>query len=87
MLITTSTGKEHQVLDRLRLLPGTSDVYQLFGQFDYIVRVETKDYDELCDRVLGNIRTIPGITGTRTLICARFKRSRRKERGIKKNNR
>jgi len=74
VLITTSTGKEHQVLERLRQLSGTSDVYQLFGQFDYIVRVETQDYDELCDRVLGNIRTIPGITGTRTLICARFKR-------------
>ena len=39
-----------------------------------IVRMETKDYDVLCDDVLGKIRTIQGVTGTRTMICARFKR-------------
>jgi len=49
-------------------------VHQLFGQFDMIVRMETKDYDVLCDEVLGKIRTIPGVTGSRTLICASFKR-------------
>jgi len=50
-------------------------VHQLFGQFDMIVRMETKDYDVLCDEVLSKIRTIPGVTGTRTLICARFKKA------------
>ena len=74
VLITTATGKEGFVLEQLHRIPGMSDVYQLFGQFDMIVRIETKDYDELCDEVLGKIRTIQGVTSTRTLICARFKR-------------
>ncbi|MCU0853231.1 MAG: Lrp/AsnC ligand binding domain-containing protein [Thermoplasmata archaeon] len=74
VLITTATGKEGFVLEQLRRIPGMSDVYQLFGQFDMIVRMETKDYDELCEEVLGKIRTIAGVTSTRTLICARFKR-------------
>jgi DNA-binding Lrp family transcriptional regulator len=74
VLITTATGKEHSVLEQLRTIPGLSEVHQLFGQFDYIVRMETKDYDVLCDEVIGKIRTIPGVTSTRTLICARFKR-------------
>jgi DNA-binding Lrp family transcriptional regulator len=62
------------VLDNLRKIQGLSEVHQLFGQFDMIVRMETKDYDVLCDEVLGKIRTIPGVTGSRTLICASFKR-------------
>lgn len=74
VLITTATGKENFVLEQLRQLPGLSEVHQLFGQFDLIVRVETKDYDTLCDMVLGKFRTIPGVTGSRTLITARFNR-------------
>lgn len=74
MLITTATGKENYVLEQMRQLPGLSEVHQLFGQFDLIVRVETKDYDTLCDMVLGKFRTIPGVTSSRTLITARFKR-------------
>ncbi|HJX04429.1 MAG TPA: Lrp/AsnC ligand binding domain-containing protein [Thermoplasmata archaeon] len=75
VLITTATGKENLVLDNLRKIQGLSEVHQLFGQFDMIVRIETKDYDLLCDEVLGKIRTIPGVTSTRTLICATFKRT------------
>jgi DNA-binding Lrp family transcriptional regulator len=74
VLITTATGKENFVLEQMRKLPGLSEVHQLFGQFDLIVRVETKDYDTLCDMVLGKFRTIPGVTGSRTLITARFNR-------------
>ncbi|MGQ9588527.1 MAG: Lrp/AsnC ligand binding domain-containing protein [Thermoplasmata archaeon] len=74
MLITTATGKEHRVLEEMQKLPGLSEVHQLFGQFDMLARMETNDYDVLCDIVLGKIRTIPGVTGTRTLICADFKR-------------
>jgi DNA-binding Lrp family transcriptional regulator len=74
VLITTATGKEGYVLEQMRKLPGLSEVHQLFGQFDLIARMETKDYDVLCDEVLGKVRTIPGVTGSRTLICARFKR-------------
>jgi DNA-binding Lrp family transcriptional regulator len=75
VLITTATGKEGAVLEQLQKIHGLSEVHQLFGQFDMIVRMETKDYDILCDEVLGKIRTIPGVTSSRTLICASFKRS------------
>jgi DNA-binding Lrp family transcriptional regulator len=74
VLITTATGKEGYVLEQMRKLPGLSEVHQLFGQFDLIARMETKDYDVLCDEVLGRVRTIHGVTSSRTLICARFKR-------------
>jgi len=72
-LITTATGKEGLVLEQLRKIQGLSEVHQLFGQFDMIVKMETRDYNILCDEVLGKIRTITGVTSTRTLICASFK--------------
>lgn len=74
VLITTATGKESLVLEHMRKLPELSEVHQLFGQYDMIARIESKDYDVLCDIVLSKLRTIPGVTSTRTLICARFKR-------------
>ncbi len=74
VLITTATGKESKVLEQMRKLPEIGEVHQLFGQYDMIARVETTDYDRMCDIVLRKVRTIQGITGTRTLICARFKR-------------
>jgi DNA-binding Lrp family transcriptional regulator len=58
----------------MRKLPELTEVHQLFGQYDMIARIETKDYDMLCDIVLSKIRTIQGVTSSRTLIAARFKR-------------
>lgn len=74
VLITTATGKEAKVLEQMRKLPQVGEVHQLFGQYDMIARVEAADYDKMCDIILGRIRTIQGITSTRTLICARFNR-------------
>lgn len=74
VLITTATGRESKVLEQMRLLPEVGEVHQLFGQYDMIARVEAADYDRMCDIILGKIRTIQGVTGTRTLICASFKR-------------
>lgn len=74
VLITTATGRESKVLEQMRQLPEVGEVHQLFGQYDMIARIEAGDYDRMCDIILGKIRTIQGVTGTRTLICARFKR-------------
>lgn len=74
VLITTATGKENFVLDRIRALPELTEAHQLFGQYDIIARMETEDYDRLCDVVLQKVRNIQGVTGSRTLICARFNR-------------
>ncbi len=74
VLITTATGKENSVIRQIRELPELTEAHQLFGQYDLIARMETDDYDKLCDVVLQKMRSIQGVTGSRTLICARFKR-------------
>lgn len=62
------------MIRQIRELPELTEAHQLFGQYDLIARMETGDYDKLCDVVLQKIRSIQGVTGSRTLICARFKR-------------
>ena len=74
VLITTATGKEGKILEQIRDLPELTEAHQLFGQYDILARLEADDYDRVCDVVLQKIRSIPGVTGSRTLICARFKR-------------
>lgn len=74
VLITTATGKEMSVMERIRDLPELTEAHQLFGQYDIIARMETEDYDKLCDVVLQKMRSVQGVVGSRTLICARFKR-------------
>ena len=61
-------------MERIRDLPELTEAHQLFGQYDIIARMETEDYDKLCDVVLQKMRSVPGVTSSRTLICARFKR-------------
>lgn len=73
VLITTATGKEGSVIESIRHLTELSEAHQLFGQYDIIARMETDDYDKLCEVVLTKIRSVPGVTGSRTLICARFR--------------
>jgi DNA-binding Lrp family transcriptional regulator len=73
VLITTATGQESHVLEEMKRFIEFTEVHQLFGQYDMIARIESKDYDDLCDVVLTKIRTITGVNGTRTLICANFK--------------
>ncbi len=73
VLITTATGKESHVLESLRKLPQLGEVHQLFGQYDMIARIEAEDYDIVMDTVTNRIRTISGITSTKTMITARFK--------------
>ena len=73
-MITAATGKEDSVIRQIRDLPELTEAHQLFGQYDIIARMETDDYDKLCDVVLQKMRTVSGVTGSRTLICARFNR-------------
>ena len=61
-------------MERIRDLPELTEAHQLFGQYDIIARMETEDYDKLCDVVLAKMRSVPGVTSSRTLICARFRR-------------
>lgn len=57
------TVKEH-----LCKIKGVKEVYGVFGRYDFVVKVETKTLEELGNIVADNIRGVPGVLSTETLV-------------------
>jgi len=72
VLISTAPGKEHEVYEELKGLPEIVELHPLFGEFDLIAKLETKDYNELGRIVVEKIRMIDGIIDTKTLTGIKF---------------
>jgi len=57
------------VREKIEKLPEVIRAYNIFGRYDVIAEVETKDLKELSRLVADKIRTIPGVVSTETFIC------------------
>jgi len=47
------------------------EAVQIYGEYDLILRVEVKDFDELDTFIFDVLRTIDGVKSTKTLIGTR----------------
>lgn len=72
VLINVTPGKERDVFDLLLKEPDIPEIYPLFGEYDLIVKVMIKDFDQLSDIVFNRIRKITGVTDTKTLTGGKF---------------
>jgi len=57
------------VREKIESLPEVIRAYNIFGRYDVIAEVETKDLKELSRLVADKIRTIQGVVSTETFIC------------------
>jgi len=71
ILMNTAPNWEYQVYAKLKKLPEVIEIFPLFGEYDFIAKVEGNDLDHLSNIVLDKIRTIEGIIGTCTLNVAK----------------
>ena len=72
VLIVTKAGFEKQVresLDDIDLITGR---WGIFGEYDLIAKIESDDDVALTKCIVEDVRTIEGITETRTLIGAQI---------------
>jgi len=69
VLVNTQVGKEDEVLKALRGLEYVEEAYIIYGEYDVIAKLEVPAL-ELLDKVVTNIRSMPGVTRTSTLIAA-----------------
>ena len=67
VLITTAPAREHQVYDKLKKLEGISDLHPLFGEYDFIVKIEADDINTIGRIVVDKIRRVEGVIDTKTL--------------------
>ena len=70
VLITTETGKEAHVRAALEDIPEVIDRWGVFGDHDMFVKVVAEDQAELTACIINRIRTIDGVTDTRTMMGA-----------------
>jgi len=70
-LINVELGKEEGVKKELSKIDGIRDLLHLFGEYDFVAIMETDGLKALNDAV-DRIRTVKGVSSTRTIIGAEF---------------
>ena len=70
VLITTQPGSESMVRKALDDIEYVTDRWMLFGEYDLIARVQADDEFALTRCIVEEIRTLDGISDTKTLIGA-----------------
>ena len=70
ILITTEVGCEIAVREAVGAIEGVVGQGIVFGPHDLFVKIEADDEAELTRCIVQGVRSIPGITETRTLIGA-----------------
>ncbi|MAV60294.1 MAG: AsnC family transcriptional regulator [Marine Group II euryarchaeote MED-G38] len=70
VLITTNPGKEVEVREAVSKFETVVGQWIVFGMHDLFVKIEAEEESELTRCIIQDIRNIPGISETRTLIGA-----------------
>ena len=70
VLINVEPGAEYEVYNSASELPFVVDTNLLFGDHDLILKIEAESMGEIAKLVVDSVRSIPGVTNTKTLACA-----------------
>lgn len=72
VLVSTNTTKEHDVYTELSKIKEIVELHPLFGDYDFIAKIETEDFNKLGAIVVEKVRTIEGVKDTKTLTGMHF---------------
>ncbi len=68
VLVKLMPGKEKQALAKLKALGNVTHMSAVFGRWDLVLDMETDDLPTLSNVVVQEIRSIPGVLTTETLV-------------------
>ncbi|OIN99346.1 MAG: hypothetical protein AUJ51_13040 [Elusimicrobia bacterium CG1_02_56_21] len=68
VLVKLTPGKEKQTLVRLKAITNVVHMSAVFGRWDLVLDMETDDLPALSNIVVQQIRSIPGVLSTETLV-------------------
>jgi len=68
VLINCDLGSEESVISELKSLEGVAEVHGIFGAYDVLAKVESKQVETLRETITWKIRKIPKIRSTLTLM-------------------
>lgn len=67
-LISAEPGKTAEVFRDVKTLEGVKNAEAVAGPYDIVARIEVNSLEKLTKSIFGDIRSIPGVTNTTTLI-------------------
>ena len=68
VLLNTETGQNTQLDTLLNDVEGVKEIYAVDGVYDLIIKVEAESMSELRTIIQENIRRLPGIRSSLTLV-------------------
>jgi len=68
ILIVSQAGKEKRVVEDLMKLPFVREASLVFGDYDIVAKIEAENPEELSKILLEQIRKVPSVSMTTTLI-------------------
>ncbi len=71
VLISLKTPDERAVLDELKAMSKIKEAHVLFGEWDIIAKVEGENPEDVATFVMDEIRALPQVKLTSTLIIAK----------------
>ena len=71
VLIALDSAKEQQIYEEVKDMEGIKDAHMLFGEWDMVAKLELENPEALSAFVIQNIRSIPGVRLTSTMIVAK----------------
>ena len=66
VLISVAPAKEQDVYKKLLKIKEIVELHPLLGKYDFLAKLEVKDFDYLVKIVTDQIRTIDGVVETET---------------------
>ena len=70
ILINVEAKMENAVYDALAKVKQIEGIREVFGQYDLIARMETRNLKEMRKLVIDRVRSVPGVMATTTLITS-----------------
>ena len=70
VLVDVEPGNEYSVYEQASKLSFVSDAQILFGDHDMILKIDADSMGEIAKLVVDSVRSIEGVTNTKTLACA-----------------
>jgi len=68
VLINCKLGKEDEIIEQLKHVLCVQEIHGTFGAYDIVVKVESDSVDALREAITWQIRKIPDITSTITVM-------------------
>ena len=72
VLINVAPGAEKKIHDTMIKWDEIQELYLLFGDYDLIAKIQAKDHETLSEIIVQKIRSMDGVTETKTLTGAKF---------------